>query len=163
MSIKFARRAAAELLNRGESSIRFNKASLDEIKKALTKDDVRKLIKNGSIISLKEKHNKSLNSKELKKKRKEGRRRGFGRRKGTRKARGIITWEKKVRSQRAMLKELKKMGKLDSSSFRRFYMLVKGNSFHDKASLLLHLREHGINISEEERKNIEETLKSRYK
>jgi len=107
----------------------------------LTKDDVRKLIQNGSIYAVKAKHNLSLNSKILKKKREEGRRRGFGRRKGTRKARGGISWEKKVRSQRAVLKELKKMGKIDSSNFKKFYLLIKGNAFPDKASLLLHLKE----------------------
>jgi large subunit ribosomal protein L19e len=163
MSIKFARRAAAEILNRGESAIRFNSAALEEIRKALTKDDVRRLIQNKSIYAIKEKHNLSINSKILKKKREEGRRRGFGRRKGTRKARGIISWEKKTRSQRALLKELKKMGKLDTASFKRFYMLVKGNSFPDKASLLLHLREHGVEINDEEKKRIDESLRARYK
>ncbi len=162
MSMKFARRAAAEILNRGESSIRFNKNALEEIKKALTKDDIRRLIQNGSIFAVKPKHNLSLNSKLLKKKREEGRRRGFGRRKGTRKARGGITWEKKVRSQRALLKELKKMGKIDNASFKKFYMLIKGNAFPDKASLLLHLRDEGISISDEEKKKIDEALKMRY-
>ncbi|MGB9732781.1 MAG: 50S ribosomal protein L19e [Candidatus Micrarchaeia archaeon] len=163
MSIKFARRAAAEILNRGESAIRFNKNALEEIKKAITKDDIRRLIQNGSIFAVKAKHNLSLNSKLLKKKREEGRRRGFGRRKGTRKARGGITWEKKVRSQRALLTELKKMGKLDSANFKKFYMLIKGNAFPDKASLLLHLKEHGITVTEDEKKKIDEALKMRYK
>jgi len=163
MSMKFARRAAAEILNRGESAIRFNKNAIDEIKKALTKDDVRKLIQNGSIYAVKAKHNLSLNSKILKKKREEGRRRGFGRRKGTRKARGGISWEKKVRSQRAVLKELKEMGKIDSSNFKKFYLLIKGNAFPDKASLLLHLKENGVELSDDERRKIDEALKIRYK
>ncbi|MGC8710102.1 MAG: 50S ribosomal protein L19e [Candidatus Micrarchaeia archaeon] len=162
MSLKFAKRVAAEMLNRGESSIRINPNAIEDVKKALTREDVRKLVKEGSVFALKAKHNVSMNSKVLKKKRSEGRRRGIGRRRGSRKARGGISWEKKVRGQRAMLKELKRMGKLDSASFNRFYMLVKGNSFHDKSSLLLHLKDEGISISDEDKKNIDAVMKKRY-
>jgi large subunit ribosomal protein L19e len=162
MSLKFAKRVGAEILNRGESSIRINPNAIEDVKKALTREDVRKLIKDGAVFAVKAKHNVSMNSKILRKKRSEGRRRGVGRRRGSRKARGGISWEKKVRVQRAMLKELKHMGKLDSANFNRFYMLVKGNSFHDKASLLLHLKDHGINISDDEKKIVDAAMKKRY-
>ncbi|MCL4375807.1 hypothetical protein M1394_03340 [Candidatus Marsarchaeota archaeon] len=87
MSIKFAKRAAGQILNRGESSIRINQNSLQDAAKAITKEDVRALISNGGIYAIPAKHNVSMNSKTLRKKRSEGRRRGKGRRRGTSNAR----------------------------------------------------------------------------
>ncbi len=164
MTLKFAKRVAAQLLNRGESSIRFREDAIPEIAKAITREDIKKLIGNGSILALKAKHNISMNAKIMRKKRAEGRRRGVGRRKGTKGARrGVISWEKKVRSQRMLLSELKRIKKLDSKQFMKFYMLVKGNSFANKASLLLHMKDEGISISDEEIRGINEKIKGYYK
>ena len=163
MTIKFSRRIASELLKRGESSIRISPSGLDEAKKAMTRDDVRTLIKNGGVYAIKKKHNVSMSSKLLKIRRKKGRGRGQGRRKGTLKARRGERWIKQVRSQRLLLSRLKLSGKLDNISFNKYYMLVKGNSFPDKASLILHIREDGIKITDEEINAIKEYAKSQYK
>ena len=163
MTLKFAKRVAAQMLNRGESSIRFRVDAIPEIEKAITREDIKKLIGNGSILALKAKHNISMNAKIMRKKREEGRRRGVGRRKGSKGARGGMSWEKKIRSQRMLLSELKKMKKLDSKQFMKFYMLVKGNSFANKASLLLHVKDEGIILSDEEIRDINEKIKSYYK
>lgn len=163
MSLQFTKRIASELLGRGENSVRIKKEAMEEASKAITRDDIRKLIKSGSVFALKPKHNISRNAKILKRKRAEGRRRGIGRRKGSLKARGSISWEKKVRSQRMLLKELRAEKKLDVKQFNRFYMLIKGNSFANKASLLSHLSENGIKVSEIELNTINERIKNRYK
>lgn len=163
MTLKFARRIAAQMMHRGESAIRFKQDAVADIDKAITREDIKRLIGNGSILALKEKHNISMNSKSMRKKRAEGRQRGIGRRKGSAHARGGITWEKKVRSQRLLLSELKKMKKLDSKQFMRFYLLVKGNSFANKASLVLHMKDQGISLGDEEMKKVEEKIRSYYK
>ena len=162
MSIKFAKRAAGQILNRGESSIRINQNSLQDAAKAITKEDVRALISNGGIYAIPAKHNVSMNSKTLRKKRSEGRRRGKGRRRGTSNARSGSLWEKKVRSQRILLKRLKLMGKLPTKDFQRYYKLIKGNSFADKSSLLMNLSENGIKVSAEELKQVNDYVKSLY-
>lgn len=163
MGVKFVRRIASEMLKRGESSIRINVNSKEEIEKAMTREDVRKLLKSGSVFALKEKRNISRNSKELKKRRQKGRSRGTGRRRGTGKARQGRLWKKKARSQRFLLVRLKSMGRIDRETFRRYYTLVKGNSFADKASLLLHMSEEGIKVNEAELKEINEQARKRYK
>ncbi len=164
MSIKFAKRAASEIMGRGGSAIRIKPSALSDAAKAITKDDVRKLISDKNIYAIPEKHNVSMNSKVLRKKRDEGRRRGPGRRKGTFKARAGRRWEKKVRSQRMLLRSLKQMKKIDNKTFGKFYGLVKGNAFPDKASLLLHLGEKtGVKLSAEELAKIDEQARARYK
>ncbi len=164
MSIQFAKRAAAQILKRGRSAIRILPGNVSDAEKALTKDDIRRLIEKGSIYAVKEKHNASARSKMLKKARESGRRRGIGRRRGTDKARvGSGVWEKKVRSQRRLLKELKLMKKVDNKTFNEFYKHVKGNQYATKANLLLQLREHGVSITEEEVKAINNKVSLEYK
>ncbi len=163
MTLEFAKRVAAQILNRGESSIRFKADAIPEIGKAITREDIKRLISNGSIIALKKKHNISMNAKITRKKRGEGRRRGVGRRKGSRGARGSISWEKKIRSQRMLLAELKRIKKLDSKQFMKFYMLVKGNAFANKASLLLHIKDQRISITDDELKSVDERIRGYYK
>jgi large subunit ribosomal protein L19e len=162
MTVKFAKRAAGELLGRGESSIRINTNSIEDAKKAMTKEDVRKMIKDGGIFAIKEKHNLSYGSKLLKKRREKGRRRGAGKRRGTHKARAGEPWMKKVRSQREFLKELRSSGKVDGATFKRFYSLIRGNVFTDKKSMLLHLNEQGIKFSDDEVAAINERIRKRW-
>ena len=164
MGMIFAKRAAAGILGRGESSIRIKPDAVEDASKALTKDDIRRLIEKGGIYAIKEKHNKSRKRAMLRQARKEGRRRGIGRRRGTDKARtGRQVWEKKVRSQRRLLKELKLMKKIDTKTFNAFYARVKGNEYANKATMLLHLREQGVSITEAESKAIKEKAASEYK
>lgn len=163
MSVKFTKRAAAHLLKRGESAIRIKNGSVADANGALTKEDVRKLISSGAVYALKEKKNLSLNSKKLKKLREEGRRRGAGRRKGTRKARMGRKWEKKVRSQRALLREVKGMGLIDSKNYNSYYRHIKGNVYATKATLISHMKEAGIKIGDVEVKKINEALAARYR
>lgn len=162
MGVRFAKRTASRIMGRGMNAIRIKGASLQEAEKALTAEDIRKLVKNGGIYALPEKHNLSMNSKVLKRKRDEGRRRGPGRRKGTSNARKGIGWEKKVRSQRLFLRKLRDMKRVDSKTFRKFYRHIKGASYEDKATLLLHLREEGANISDDDLKQVSEYARSRY-
>lgn len=162
MSTTFAKRAASYILNRGESSIRIKPEAMDDASKALTKDDIRRLIKDGKIFATDEKHNKSTRSKRLRQARAEGRSRGTGRRRGTRKTRVGRTWEKKVRSQRFLLKELKSMKKIDTHIFNEYYRRIKGNEYANKGTILLHMREQGIKISDDEIKQINDKAKKQY-
>jgi large subunit ribosomal protein L19e len=149
MSIKLSKRIAARLLRRGVSSIRVQPGATADAAKAITSDDVRDMIKKGSIYALKEKENLSLHAKNLKKKRQKGRRRGPGKRHGTRKARGSVEYKRKIRGQRRVLDRLKQDKTLTNDMFKEFYRLVKGGTFPNKASLLGHIKGRGITLSEE--------------
>lgn len=154
MSVKLTRRIASQLLGRGESAVKIKPSAINDAKKAITREDVRNLIKNGSIYSTKEKHNISAYSKVLKEKRKKGRRRGMGRRKGTLKARGTVEYKKRIRGQRRVLKALKDESAIDNERFKKYYALVKGGNFTSKATLINHIRSDGVNISDEKIKQL---------
>ncbi|MCL5099663.1 MAG: 50S ribosomal protein L19e [Candidatus Marsarchaeota archaeon] len=149
MSIRLTKRVAASIMGRGESAVRISAASIADAKKAITREDVRELIKKGAIYAIKEKHNISAHGKELSKKRAAGRKRGPGRKHGTYKARAGITYMKKVRAQRRVLLQLKSAGTINNEMFKGFYALVKGGTFASKATLLNHIRSRGVAIDEE--------------
>jgi large subunit ribosomal protein L19e len=149
MSIKLTKRIAGELLERGVSKVRVKSSGIEEAKKAITREDVRALIKNGHIYAIKEKHNISAYSKVLREKRNKGRRRGHGRRKGTQAARGILEYKKKIRGQRRVLKALKDEKIIDNVKFKKYYALVKGGNFTTKASLISHIKNDGVGMNDE--------------
>ncbi len=149
MSVKLTRRVASDIMKRGETSIRIKPSAMDDAKKAITREDVKDLIKKGSIYAIVEKHNASKYGKELKKKRAEGRKRGPGRKKGTKKARGTASHMKRMRSQRRILAALKTDNTIDNEQYKTFYALVKGGTFQTKATLLNYIRSKGVGINDE--------------
>jgi len=148
MSIKLTRRIAAELMGRGISKVRIKPDRTEDAKKAITREDVRAMITSGGVYALTIKHNQSLYSKVLQKKREQGRRRGPGRRKGSLKARKGLTYGKKIRGQRRVLAALKDEKVIDNISFKKYYRLVKGGNFQTKAQLLSHITADGVKIEE---------------
>lgn len=149
MSIKLTKRIAADILNRGESSIRIKMEGIEDAKKAITRQDVRDLVAKGQVFAQPEKSNLSLYSKILKEKRSKGRRRGQGRRKGTEKARQSVEYKKKIRAQRRVLDALKSDKTINNDMFKEFYRLVRGGTFASKATLLSHIKSRGIQINDE--------------
>ena len=154
MSIKLTKRVAAQLLGRGESSVRIKGTALQDAEKAITREDVRALIKKGDVFAMPEKHNMSVYSKELSEKRAEGRKRGMGRRKGTTKARRSVEHKKRVRGQRRVLAALKNDKTINNELYKEFYRLVRGGTFQSKAQLISHMKGHGVNLSEERMKEL---------
>ena len=154
MSVKLTRRIASRLMGRGESKIRIKKDAVGDAEKAITAEDVRDMIKNGRIYAVKEKHNLSLRSKAVRLKKMKGRRRGPGSRRGTFKTRTRIEHKQRIRGQRRVLKRLKSEKAIDNETFKRFYALVKGGTFANKASLISHIRGTGVSMSEEKAKEL---------
>lgn len=149
MSIKLTKRIAGELMERGVSKVRIKSSGLADAKKAITREDVRTMIKDGNLYAIKIKHNISAYSKVLREKRNKGRRRGPGRRKGSEKARGILEYKKKIRGQRRVLKILKTEKIIDNDKFKKYYALVKGGNFVSKISLISHIKNDGVAINDE--------------
>ena len=133
--LELQRRLASEILGVGKDRVWFDPEKLDEIKNAITRADIRRLINRGLI--------KALPPKVKMPKEKKKRRRGPGSRKGAR-TRGKEDWIKTVRPLRRMIKELRDSGKITPSQYRKLYRLIKGGMFRSRAHLCLYLKQHGI-------------------
>ncbi|MEM4389827.1 MAG: 50S ribosomal protein L19e [Candidatus Micrarchaeia archaeon] len=145
MSIQSVRRMASDILGVGTSRIRILPAEVKKASEALTRDDVRALIKQGIIYVLPKVSPSRARAKALHIQRKKGRRRGLGKRKGLKYARVArkTIWMNKVRAQRALLKELAASNKLVKGA-RRIYHMIKGMAFKSRASLLAYLKENNL-------------------
>lgn len=142
-NIRAVKRMAASILKCGITKIWIDSSKLNEVQKAITREDVKKLIKKGVIKKRKEKEGTNPEKKKKLEQKRKGRRKGPGSRKGARGAReGEKTeWLKKVRAQRRLIKILRDKGVIEKSVYRKLYRLIKGGAFRSKKHLLTYLKE----------------------
>ncbi|BCS90628.1 MAG: 50S ribosomal protein L19e [Candidatus Micrarchaeota archaeon] len=153
MELSKAKEIAASLLNRGVSAVRIKDEAKERVAQALTREDIRAIIKDGLIYAKPEKKNISMHGKIRRIKRNKGRSRGYGRRNGTRSARSENRYIKRIRAQRRLLKKLKEDSVIDNNQFKFYYRLVRGNIFDSKSNLLNRLIADGIKLTEEQIKS----------
>ena len=143
MSLKAQKRIAAEILKCGENRIYFDPFLIEEVKMAITRDDIRNLIKEG-IIQKKYKKGISKFRKNLHHERKKkGRARGLGKRKGTKHARTPKkeSWMKRIRPQRRELKKLRDRKLVTTATYRKLYKNAKGGMFDSVAQMNRYIKE----------------------
>jgi len=145
------RRMAASLLKCGENRVWMDHDRLDEIAKAVTKGDIRVLIKGKAIKSEQKKGISKGRKKFIANQKEKGRRRGQGSRKGAKYARlpKKERWIKTIRPIRVYLKSLRDAKKIDRSTFCKYYRKAKGGEFRSKNHLETHLISDGILKKEE--------------
>ena len=131
MAMKNVRRIASEVLGIGESKIRFNTESLSKIEEALTREDVRALIRDGDIYAIAPRGVSRVRARAKQAQKKKGRRFGTGSRKGTFSTRtgDKLAWMAKIRAQRKLLRSLIAQKRIPEESTRKIYLMVKGNAF----------------------------------
>lgn len=136
MMMKTVKRLAAEMMGVGIRRVRVDPARAKEAEKALTRYDVKNLIKSKVLTKAPIKGRR----KNIKKKRK-----GHGSRKGALKARrgDKELWMRKVRSQRSLLRQMVEDGALEPQHKRKIYMRIKSGLFRSKRALLTYLKEAG--------------------
>lgn len=139
MKAEKVKEIAAKLLKVGKKKIWIDPEEAESVKEAITKDDVRELIKNGIIKKRKENEQSRGRARKIEKQKKKGRRKGHGSRRGTAKARTDrkADWINKVRAQRALLKELREKhpDKVKKLGYSKLYRMIKGGFFRSKAQL----------------------------
>ena len=148
MDLKFVPRVAADILKCCENRvwITADPARQDDLAEAITRENVRKLIDRGDTVLKRPAIGVSRGrAKARAAQRAKGRRRGVGSREGATNARfpRKRRWILRIRAIRVRLRELKAQGKLDVSTYRKFYSQAKGGMFHSRAHLEQQLRAAG--------------------
>jgi large subunit ribosomal protein L19e len=146
MKLSTQRRLAADILGVGVNRVWIDPARSVDVSAAISREDVKRLIRQGTIKAKPELGTSRGRFRRLAAKRKHGRRRGIGSRKGARRARQPkkASWIRTVRPLRMRLRELKRDGTINQREYRRLYQMVKGGAFKSKAHLETHLRERGL-------------------
>ena len=146
MQIKIQKRLAAQILKSSENDIWLDSNRLDEIKEAITKADIKSLIKDKAIKARKIRGISRYRVRKRKKQKSKGRRSGFGSIKGRKGARLSQKkgWINHIRVQRVFLQNLRDKDVIDKSSYRSLYMKSKGGFFRSKRHIKVYMQEHGI-------------------
>jgi len=146
------RRMAASIIKCGENRIWMDQDRIDEIAKAVTKDDIRVLIKGKAVRSKQEKGISHGRKKYIASQKRKGRRTNQGSRKGAKYARfpRKRRWILIIRPIRSYLKNLRDTKKISNKIYRTYYLKAKGGEFRNKKHLKTHLISDGI-IKEEKK------------
>jgi len=133
------KRLAAAVLKVGETRIAMDTEHLEDIKNAITRADIKKMISHGYI---KVKRTKMKRPNLYKKKRKKG----SGSRKGRLKAKVTKKerWMSTIRPLRRMIKDLRDKGTIDTKTYRKTYLLIKSGVFRSRSHLKVYLTQKGI-------------------
>jgi len=146
MDLKYQKRVAAELLKCGENRVWIDPNKAEDVGDAITRADVRTLIASGTVAA-KQRTGVSRGRANYRKAQKaKGRRSGQGSRKGKKHARkpSKEIWMQAIRPIRRRLKELRDDGRIDTGTYRKYYMQAKGGVFKSKSHLDSHLRSEGV-------------------
>jgi len=143
MSVHTARRIAAKILKVGENRVRIKPDEVARAAQALTADDVRQLIRDKIVWAVPVKGVPRIRAKIKHAKKKAGRRSGSGSKKGAKFSRisAKAQWMARVRSQRALLRELREGKQLKDGVYRDAYLMIKGNAFRSKGAMVAHLKD----------------------
>lgn len=135
--LSIQKRLAAEIAGVGVSRVKFDVKRLDMVEGAITREVIKRLIKDGTIIIEPAKGNSRGRWRVRRKRRSYGRYRGHGSRKGKKGARADEKreWINRIRKIRRYLKYLRDHEIIDKRTYRRLYLLAKGGVFSSLADL----------------------------
>lgn len=143
MSLVSQKRLAAEMLKVGVSRIWVDPDDTERVSSAITREEVRKLIHEGSIAKLPKtgisRGRKRVRRQELL----AGRHKGQGRRKGRIKP-GKQAWVIRIRSIRRRLRNLRDKRFIPTGTYRKLSLMSKGGSFRSAAHLNEYIETHKL-------------------
>ncbi|MBD3304690.1 50S ribosomal protein L19e [Candidatus Woesearchaeota archaeon] len=144
--LRLQKRLASEVLECSPHRVHFDPERTSDIREAITKADIRGLVKLGVIGEKKIKGISRVRARKIKVQKRKGRQRGSGSRKGkfTARAKPKEVWMNTVRAQRKFLKELKSKGLLTSANCGALYKKSKGGFFRSVRHIKLFIKEKGM-------------------
>ena len=136
--LKAQKRLAADVLDVGKNRIWFDPEAQGEIASAITREEIRELVEDGTIRAKDARGNSRGRARERNKKRAYGHKKGPGKRKGKKGARQNEKeqWTSKIRAQRRTLRELRDKGDITPAQYRRLYRKASGGEFRSVRYLL---------------------------
>jgi len=146
MKLDIQKRIVADSKGVSKKRVTFDETMLEEIKEAITKGDLKSLIKDKSIKIKPVRGVSRSRARKIGEQKRKGKRKGHGSRKGKKTARlsGKEEWMNKIRALKAMLKVLRDKGLIETSVYRNLYMKAKGGFFRSRRHLRLYIDEQGL-------------------
>lgn len=144
--MELQKRLASQVLKCGPGRVRFDPAQLEEIKKAITAFDIRRLINKGTIYKLQVQGVSRVRARVYAAQKRKGRKVGHGSRKGKSTARlnPKSRWVEAARAQRELLQGLRTGEYITNESYRSLYAKVHGGFFRSTRHIKIYIKEQGM-------------------
>jgi large subunit ribosomal protein L19e len=146
MNLTSQRNIAAKVLECGVNRVWIDPKRADEVSMAITRAEIRKLIKDKAIKALPKNSQSRGRARVLTEKKKKGRRIGTGSKKG--KKYSVISrktrWMNRIRAQRRRLVNLRDRRIITVSTYRSLYRKAKGGEFRSVAELERYINDNNL-------------------
>ncbi len=141
--MRLQKRLAAKIMNCSPHRVILNPEKLSEIKEAITRFDVQRLVNQGVITKKPVQGTGKFHTRHAMAQKRKSRRAGHGSRKGTANARADdkLQWMRMVRAQRDLLKRMRESGLITHETFNTMYRKSKGGFFRSTRHIKLFLEE----------------------
>ena len=137
---------AGKLLKISPYKVKFVKDALDDIKKAITRSDIRGLIAVGKIKKSGKNSQSRVRARKIALQKRKNRQKGPGSKKGAKYS--VVPkkrqWITKIRTQRKFLKELRERGLILPTTYQNLYRKSNGGYFRNKRHIKLYMTEHNL-------------------
>lgn len=144
--MKLQKRLAARVLGISKARVKCAPENRETISEAITKHDMRKLIRDGVVKVLPKHGGSKARTRAHNEQKKKGRRRGLGVRKGKAGARlkRKRNWINRIRAQRKLIADLKEKKLLTTTNYTALYRKAKGGFFRSVNHIKLYIKEHSM-------------------
>ena len=146
MRLTVQKRIAASILKCSPSRVWVDPERLQDVKEAITKQDIRSLVNNGLIVKKQKEGQSHSRIRKNADQRRKGRQKGQGSRKGKATAREEpkITWVHNVRIQRTFARVLKNKNLVSKEDYKMLMGRIKGGFFRSKRHIKIFITERGM-------------------
>lgn len=146
MNLRNKKLIASKILKVGTGRVWFDPTKSTEIKEAITREDIKKLIATGVVLVKQKKGVSRGRFREVILQKRKGRRSGPGSKKGKQTSRlgRKEAWVSRIRAQRDLFSELLKQKTISDETYRHLRVKAKGGFFRSRRHIKLYLTEHAL-------------------